>query len=133
NEIEIRRRHLGRRAPALRQGCYGLCQEGGVCFVWSVIHTSVPLEPPRRRAAGFEECCSQVWLICFQNVSSSLAAEMDWFSSTAHSAIRGRPAKSFSRDSFSQCDHSCQWKRNEQLNLRIGFCHPALAPSLRRS
>jgi len=27
----------------------------------------------------------------------------------------------FWRDSFSQFDHSCQWKRNEQLNLKIGF------------
>ena len=36
----------------------------------------------------------------------------------------------FFRDSFSQCDHSCQWKRNEQLNLVIGRFLPSLGPEL---
>jgi hypothetical protein len=46
---------MGRNPVACATGCYGLCQAGGVGFCLSkVVHaSSVPLEPPRRRAAGF--------------------------------------------------------------------------------
>ena len=44
-----------------------------------------------------------------------------WIFSYSAFCYPRKAGKKFARDSFSQCDHSCQWKRNEQLNLVIGF------------
>jgi hypothetical protein len=115
-----------RCASTERGGCYGLCQEEGVCLFGQLF---IQICSPRASAAASGGAL-RVSLSSLVNLHSErflflAAAEGFFFSYSAYCYPRN--SRVLFWGFFSQFEHSCQWKRNEpaQSTYRVFFAGPS--------